>query len=121
MRRALAITIVLLFGFSLTAPLFALDSDSSLPACCRRNGSHHCSGGMVTDAASQAISSISPKCPNFPKAIAAPLPHSFAPQLTRSIGTPLYARPAATPQTAARYRVSYARTRQKRGPPVILL
>jgi hypothetical protein len=29
--------------------------------------------------------------------------------------------PTALPQTEARYRISYARTRQKRGPPVILL
>ncbi len=121
MRRGLAITIVLVFGFSLAAPLFAVDAASSLPECCRRNGSHHCAGGMTTDPTARTVSSIAPKCPNFPKAIAATQLTAFTPEVTRSTGTPLYAHPAAAPQTAARYRVAYARSRQKRGPPIILL
>lgn len=121
MRRALAITIVLLCGFSLAAPLFAVDSTSNLPECCRRNGAHHCAAGMMADSAARTVSTIAPRCPNFPKAIAAPLPHSFTPEPTRSNGTPLYAHPTAAPQTAARYRVAFARSRQKRGPPIVLL
>ena len=42
MRRALSILLVLFFGLGpLTATLQGSD-DSRLPACCRRNGAHHC-------------------------------------------------------------------------------
>ena len=40
MRRMLAITIALLLGFTLTAPLFVASSSTMVPECCRRNGMH---------------------------------------------------------------------------------
>jgi hypothetical protein len=121
MRRALSITIVLLFGLWLTAPMFAVDAASSLPACCRRNGNHHCDTGMSTDQGTRAVSTIAPKCPNWPKSTPAPWPNNFASPETQSIGAPLYSHPGSAPQTEARYRIAFARTRQKRGPPVISL
>jgi hypothetical protein len=121
MRRALAITIVLLFSVSLAAPLFAVDSASSLPECCRRAGSHHCDSGMIADSGSRAVSTIAPKCPNWPKSTAAPWPNNFAPTQAQNISTPLYAHAESAPQTEARYRIAFARSRQKRGPPAIAL
>jgi hypothetical protein len=120
MRRALAITIVLLFGFSLTAPLFAVGA-TDLPQCCRRNGSHHCVGSATADPGSRAISTIAPKCPNWPKSTPAPRPNDLTSTQPQGISTPLYAHPAAAPQTEARYRVAFTRSRQKRGPPAISL
>lgn len=120
MRRALAITIVLLFSVSLAAPLFAVDSASSLPACCRRNGSHRCESGMLANSGTRTVSTIAPKCPSWPKSTAAPWPNNFAPAEAQGIGAPLYAHPESRPQTEARYRVAFARSRQKRGPPAIL-
>jgi len=121
MRRALAITIVLLFGFSLAAPLFAVDVASSLPECCRRNGSHHCDSGMTADSGTRTISTIAPKCPNWPKSTPAPWPNNVAPSQAQGVDTPLYSHPESAPQTEVRYRVAFARSRQKRGPPAILL
>jgi hypothetical protein len=121
MRRALAITIVLLFGFSLTAPLFAVAATDSLPQCCRRNGSHHCEGSTTADPGSRAISTIAPKCLNWPKSTPAPRPNDLATTQAQGISTPLYAHPAAAPQAEARYRVAFTRSRQKRGPPAISL
>jgi hypothetical protein len=121
MSRGLAITIVLLFGVSLAAPLFAVDAASSLPSCCRRNGSHHCAGGMLTDSGTRTVSTIAPKCPNWPKSTPAPWPNNFAPSEAQGIGAPLYAHPESAPQTKARYRVAFTRSRQKRGPPAITL
>jgi hypothetical protein len=121
MRRALAITIVLLFGTSLAAPLFAVDVAGSLPQCCRRNGSHHCDSGMIADSSTRAVSTIALRCPNWPKSTAAPWPHDLAAPQSQSIGAPLYAHPESAPQTEARYRVAFARSRQKRGPPASLL
>jgi hypothetical protein len=120
MRRALAITIVLLFSAALAAPLFAVDAGSSLPQCCRRNGSHHCDSGMIADSDTQAVSTVAPKCPNWPKFTAAPWPKSFSHAKTQAHDVPLYAHPESAPQTEARYRVAFARSRQKRGPPAVL-
>jgi hypothetical protein len=121
MRRALAITIVLFFGFLLAAPLFAVAAIDSLPQCCRRNGSHHCVGSAAADPDSRAISNIAPRCPNWPKSIPAPRPNDLSSTQPQGINAPLYAHPAAAPQTEARYRLAFTRSRQKRGPPAISL
>ena len=43
MRRIPAILLVVLYGFSLiSAAWFSPDAGSGLPACCRRDGKHHC-------------------------------------------------------------------------------
>ena len=121
MRRALSITIALLFSFSLAAPLFTVDATSSLPQCCRRNGTHHCAAGMIADTGTRTISTIAPRCPNWPKSTPAPWPNDLASSQTQGISAPLYSHPKSAPQTEARYRVAFARSRQKRGPPVVVL
>jgi len=72
-RRLLALSLLLLFGFPLVSPLFALsaNSESNLPVCCRRNGAHHCQGNMQrmnTSAHPDAISATPEKCPFYPGA-----------------------------------------------------
>jgi hypothetical protein len=62
------------------------------------------------------------KCPMLPKAI---LPGTAARHLCTlpSSGTfyaALRSHPACNPQTEARYRISFHRARQKRGPPAVL-
>jgi hypothetical protein len=121
MRRALSITIALLFSFLLAAPLFTVDAASSLPQCCRRNGTHKCAAGMIADSGTPTISTIAPKCPNWPKSTAAPWPNELASPRTQGVSVPLYSHPKSAPQTEARYRVAFARSRQKRGPPTNLL
>lgn len=49
MRRVLASVLLLLFSLALASPLFASDPESNLPACCRRNGKHHCNMRMGGD------------------------------------------------------------------------
>jgi hypothetical protein len=121
MRRLLAITIALLFGLSTAAPLFAIDAESSLPQCCRRDGRHHCASLEMGTQGDSSHATIASRCPDWHKATAAPALTNFSPAEARSISTPLYAHPASAPQTMARYRVAFARSRQKRGPPVISL
>jgi hypothetical protein len=117
MRRMLSISMTVLLGFLLAAPLFA-DATSSLPQCCRRNGMHHCTGEMASGA-ERSFSSIGSRCPAFPKATAASAAHGFAIAMTRGGETPVFVHPAAAPQTEARYRIAFARSRQKRGPPAV--
>lgn len=70
-RRILALSLLLLFSFPLVSPLLALstNSDATLPACCRRNGVHHCQMKMQrpdVSAHQVTVSTVSTKCPFYP-------------------------------------------------------
>jgi hypothetical protein len=119
MRRVLASLLVALFSLSLIAPaVFASDPDSKLPACCRRDGKHHC--GM----ASHAESPTSPaaqtaKCDLFPSG-GAVLASQIAglPGISRVVLTGFFSQPAAIAHAETVSRISYSQAGQKRGPPV---
>jgi len=117
MRRMLSISMTVVLGFLLTAPMFA-DSSSSLPQCCRRSGAHHCSGEMASGT-ERSLSRIGSQCPLFPKAMAVPAAHEFTVAVARGEETAVFVHPTAAPQTEARYRIAFARSRQKRGPPAL--
>ncbi len=120
MRRALAMLLVIGFGLPLIAPAFASGPDeASLPACCRRNGAHHCSmAGMTTVNVPSHDRSVSAKCPYAPWAgPVLMLPHAFGAH-TRSAAEAATAGPAAIiGEAESGYRISFHRARQKRGPP----
>jgi hypothetical protein len=115
------------FSFSLIATLAQNNVESTLPECCRRDGTHHCSGSMgPTSAAARespgtSVKSVEEKCPYAPGRGAAqagaqtPLPRSAG-----STGASLASHPAGLIQTEARYGVSFSRVRQKRGPPSLI-
>jgi hypothetical protein len=67
-RRAFAVALLGVFSFSLI-PLqaFASDDEAGLPACCRRNGKHHCA--MPTGEGSSSAPALqSTRCLFFPDA-----------------------------------------------------
>lgn len=133
-RRVPAIVLLVLFNFALIGPVWIGDADSraNLPACCRRDGKHHCAmsqGAMSEQAMSQAMMpresgpalSANTKCPLYPAATATtaqdatPLTVSMAQSAISYI-----VRAAGTTQNEAGYRISFSRARQKRGPPALL-
>jgi hypothetical protein len=126
MRRLLAALLVSVFSFSLIGPALIGDADSSLPACCRRGGQHHCAMvDMDQDAAASesgpVLKAHADKCPYFPKG-AALLPHSGAALLAAShalLAIPL-SQLTAQSQAEGGYRISLGRSHQKRGPPALL-
>lgn len=122
-RRALAISMLLLFSFSLISPLFASDAaEASLPACCRRGGKHHCA--LSVEALSQhgkSISVIAEKCPFTPAVPAVMHFSAIAPPTDGAVFAGLVSHPAVHAQTSAQYRISFDRSRQKRGPPNLIL
>lgn len=123
MRRALAALLVLAFSLPLIAPAFASAApESSLPACCRRNGSHHCAmRGMVVDNIPIRFATLSERCPYSPfNHGALMLPHAFAAPGAPAAKTPLTGPAALIREAEAGYRVSFDRSRQKRGPPQLL-
>src|SRR5579863_4943018 len=72
MRRALAFLLAALFSFELIAPALLADAASDLPACCRRNGKHHCAmaDGSGDDSSAPSLKALGSKCPFFPKSAA---------------------------------------------------
>jgi hypothetical protein len=128
-RRLLSITLLLLFSLPLISPVLALaaSSDANLPACCRRNGAHHCimkmhqaeSSGRGTQGTT--FSAIPQTCPAYP-AIVTSVRHG---ELSFYTASPIFAEivshPSVKAQTQARARAALDRSRQQRGPPTGLL
>ena len=125
-RRLLAIAVLLFIGLPMISPLFALasSSDANVPACCRRDGKHHCmlrSMGMDgSTAPGTNFGVMMERCPVYPKALPVATQHPFALEAASGVVTGLFAHPASLPQTQAKFRVSFSRSRQKRGPPVVI-
>jgi hypothetical protein len=121
-RRLLALSLLLLFSFPLAAPLFALSasSEANLPACCRRNGAHHCQMKMQeTGTAAQQTTAFSTpmKCPFYPGAATlvrhndARL-HTVVGLLVETVDDPVIKLPSY-----AHVRIDLDMAWQKRGPP----
>ena len=121
MRRSLSTLLLLVLSWSMVAPLFAAaqGTGSNLPACCRRNGAHHCSMGAVQGDPTQArhIGAVSAKCPFYPGTTASfHADPGFTPA-AQAIFAALVSHPASAAQTASLWRIARDRCRQKRGPP----
>jgi hypothetical protein len=121
MRRTIAIFMLLTFGSFLGAPLLATSNpQNDLPACCRRNGSHHCVTRMMEgDPGSRQVSAPPEKCPFFPHILQlTPVQNpAIAPSPAGAFYAALESRPACHTQSEAQQRISFDRARQKRGPP----
>jgi len=85
MRRAISLSLLLVFSWMLIAPLVAPDSETNLPACCRSHGKHHCNMRrmMRLGGSEKGFSTISEKCPFWPASTCAVHSASFAPETGR--------------------------------------
>jgi len=119
-RRILAISLLILFALPFTLPLFGADAAAaSVPACCRRNGKHHCVMSLNSSRTS-SVPTLWQRCPYSFKPPAVLVLPSFTPSPSASIFAGVMRHPAAAAQVAARQRVSFDRSRQKRGPPAFI-
>ena len=117
MRRTLAITLLIAFAAPLLLPLFASAAtpQSSLPACCRMHGAHHCT----------MLAPLTPGAPAFQGAPCASYPNaSTAPRLATASLTAVLAltaeqlrKPAPLSSAATLPGERFASANQKRGPP----
>ncbi len=131
MRKLLAILIALLIGLPAISPLFALASpgDLSRPACCRRDGKHHCMlVDMETSSSSSAQSgtrvtavTVSERCPYGSKSLPGTTHPDCSLHTAQAVYAGIVAHPSIAPQTESKRRVSADRSRQKRGPPAAAL
>ena len=131
-RRILSILLLVFFGLPVVAPLLAMttDAEAGLPACCRRNGAHHCSmmnmgtGRHISsspgDSGTPHLAVLTEKCPYTPQAPATAHPDLLALDPSSAIFAEIVSHPNGVAQTESRRRISQDRSRQKRGPPVAL-
>ena len=123
LRRLIAISLLAMLGLQFVPPLLALTtrSETNLPACCRRNGRHHCMMGMAErgqhTSRDPQFTAPPEKCPHGPAAVVVTHGNAFAPPLAQAIFAGVIAHPAITAQTKSKLRISLNRARQKRGPP----
>lgn len=118
-RRASAILLLLLFSLPLIAPALAsTPDDAQLPACCRRDGKHHCAMNMEVGSIPSGFHVVSERCPYSPFTHG-PLmpPHAFAAPADSAFASPAFGTTNLVREVEAGYRISADRTRHKRGPP----
>jgi hypothetical protein len=122
MRRAIAISLMMLFSWTLIAPFVVPDTDANLPACCRRNGKHHCMMRMMERRSSSqnGFTSVSEKCPCLPASTCAVDSPTYKAETGKQFYPDAVRHPAIAPQTETLYRISSLRSHQKRGPPTPL-
>jgi hypothetical protein len=118
-RRAFGILLLLLFSLPLIAPAFASGpDDSQLPACCRRDGKHHCAMNMEAGSIPSSFHVISARCPYSPFIHGPLMPqHAFAAPADSGFPSPATGTGAVIREAEAGYRISADRARHKRGPP----
>ncbi|MGC2659873.1 MAG: hypothetical protein WA324_18090 [Bryobacteraceae bacterium] len=123
MQRGIATIVTLVFGWLLVLPVFASSAELTLPPCCRKNGKHHCMMGRGGElAGAQAgLATITVKCPYCPYSTTASNAQFSSPAIGDAVFAGLVQHPAVSAQTEAVYRISYERSRHKRGPPSLIL
>jgi hypothetical protein len=121
--RTPAILVLLGFSVSLVSPILFSDSESKLPGCCRRDGSHHCSMMNAADRQLQEsglnFKRTRTKCPLYPTGAMPTTGKATAPRPMSVAVASSWRRQTAVEQKEALFRLSFSRASQKRGPPPV--
>jgi hypothetical protein len=122
LRRFSAISLLILLALSLLTPLFGADVEASVPACCRRNGAHHCAMGSESSSSQGPSFRGNRKCPlysgfNLLGASAPVALHRSAIRFSVRLKTTSILRRQAEVTRV----VASAREHSKRGPPSVRL
>ena len=125
MRRAVAISLMMLFSWTLIAPLVAVDAEANHHTCCCGKGKCHCRmcsrhkapghGGNQT-----GFTTISEKCPCSPAGACNLLSPTYKPEAAEQFYAVVVPDLAFAPQSEARLRTALFRSHPKRGPPAPL-
>jgi hypothetical protein len=117
--KAITAALVLVFACEVVSPSLFADAGSLSPACCRRDGKHHClsQSGITQSGTAEGLLLNTARCPYFPTNATAPGGPCWVPSPSRQVTTAVFSHPAAKAQTEAYYRISLIRGSQKRGPP----
>jgi hypothetical protein len=124
LRRFSAILLLFVFGLSLLSPLFGADAESSLPACCRKAGKHHCAMAGSNDSQNSPSGAgwrSNGRCPSYPGFATGtfPMVAGIAPRLASALA--LSVERASCSSFELRVLSSLRlRAHSKRGPPVFV-
>jgi hypothetical protein len=120
MRRALASLLLAVMSFPLVAAPLFVETLPGVPACCRRNGQHHCeAAGAGSSSGGAAVASA--RCPLWPGPAIAP--HELkAPLPAVGVKTcsPLPSQPWLFSSRPHRVYAAAKDPSKKRGPPFLL-
>jgi hypothetical protein len=119
MRRVLATFLLAVMSFPLVgAPLF-VQALPGVPACCLRNGRHHCeAAGMGSSSGGPTV--VSARCPLWPgPAITSHELRRLLPAARFQIGLPVLRRPSFFAYPGP-FRTTAKVSPNKRGPPFLL-
>ena len=124
-KRLLAILLLLALGLPGVAPLFAFsigEAQNKLPACCRRNGAHHCNTPVSFHSGSETTVSSEPMhCPLFPSVVPADRESFYALTSISSFDAALVASPTAVLDSTIAQHKRFDSSRLTRGPPATSL
>jgi hypothetical protein len=121
---AAALFLIIVAPFLL--PLAVPGPESALPACCRRDGKHHCAmmehlQAQMQQQGSAATFRTAPEgCPCRALLFGRSISHAIGIPVSSTYYAGAVSHPAITIQTRVRARISSARSHQKRGPPALL-
>ena len=125
-QRICAVLLLAILSSSLITPLLSATTPAStIPACCRKDGKHHCSMANMKqqhdEAATAPVKFTTGKCLQFPNTGAVPIAYNAdAPPAALILYAAIVRHPTAHAQTEAQFRVSFSRSSQKRGPPALI-
>jgi hypothetical protein len=111
--------LVLISGFSAIAPALYADDTSKLPACCRRLGAHHCAIIAAQLPLGAAVRGVCDQY-GFPTVLAPPgCAKAAIHRASHADAFALWNASIAPERSLTLLRISFGRSRQKRGPPVL--
>ncbi len=128
-RRLLSILLFWATLFPVLAPALTTGAmgQSTLPACCRRGGAHHCNmspeeqARMLRDLSDQIRVGTPPmQCPYRQRSLAPAHLQVYTTAATATHAAFLLHAPSVAAQAECLRRISFDRSRQKRGPPALL-
>ncbi len=112
MRRLLAIALTLLLGLSPLAPALAQSGQRTVMLCCRKGNTHDCTG-----AATRTSPTVRAHCPMLPETLSAAHGNGWGAPTNQSDDEHDEVSTLLGLRLEAGYRVSFDRSRYKRGPP----
>ncbi|HUA92256.1 MAG TPA: hypothetical protein VL991_06795 [Terracidiphilus sp.] len=124
MRRGFSILLILFFGLGPLSATLGASEDTSLPACCRRHGAHHCALAIETSTTRTVQSGSTPvvsaplTCPYYPGSVATIIASSVQALVAAGIQVPAPAVPSYDVAVVTAAAASHpSRTHAGRGPP----
>ncbi len=126
MRRLLSFCLFAATLLPLLAPLLSVGAaaQAGVPVCCRRGGRHHCAmmgdEAVLSEDGQHHARAPREICPYQQRALAAVHHEQVAMAASPSSMPVVLHEPDALAQVECLWRISFDRSRQKRGPPTLL-